>query len=67
MNVVFCRNVMIYFSEKLRQRVLGVLTEDLARGGFLCLGSSERLALPFTSLFHELSPAERIYRRRGES
>lgn len=67
MNVVFCRNVMIYFGEKLRQRVLATLTQDLGRGGFLCLGSSERLPSSCASLFIEFAAAERIYRRRGES
>jgi chemotaxis protein methyltransferase CheR len=67
MNVIFCRNVMIYFSDKLRQRVLAMLADALGRGGFLCLGSSERLPASFGSIFTEFSAAERIYRRRGES
>jgi chemotaxis protein methyltransferase CheR len=62
MNVVFCRNVLIYFGEELRGRVMGTIRESLCPGGFLCLGSSETLrgaqALPFS----DFVPTERIYR-----
>jgi chemotaxis protein methyltransferase CheR len=44
MQVVFCRNVLIYFAPALRDRAIGVLSKSVARGGFLCLGASERLA-----------------------
>ncbi|HEY3594120.1 MAG TPA: protein-glutamate O-methyltransferase CheR [Polyangiaceae bacterium] len=67
MQVVFCRNVMIYFSDKLRQRVLTVLGDGLRHGGFLCLGSSERLPTSSLGGFAEFAPAERIYRRRGDA
>lgn len=44
MQVVFCRNVLIYFTRPLQDRALSVLCQSLHRGGFLCLGASERLA-----------------------
>jgi chemotaxis protein methyltransferase CheR len=44
MQVVFCRNVLIYFTRPLQERALGTLCQSLPRGGFLCLGASERLA-----------------------
>ena len=43
MNVIFCRNVFIYFGRELRTRVLGMLAQSLCPGGFLCLGQSEWL------------------------
>lgn len=43
MHVIFCRNVLIYFGRELRTRVLAKLGQSLCPGGFLCLGSSERL------------------------
>ena len=67
MQVVFCRNVLIYFGESLRSRVLGVFADSLCRGGFLCLGGSERVPLGSADLFGEFAVAERIYRRRGAS
>jgi chemotaxis protein methyltransferase CheR len=43
MHLVFCRNVLIYFNRQLQNRVLGLFTESLVHGGFLCLGSREDL------------------------
>ena len=63
MHVVFCRNVMIYFGEELRARVLDKLRQALVHGGFLCLGSSERIAREGRQLeLMELDAQERIYR-----
>jgi chemotaxis protein methyltransferase CheR len=66
MNVVFCRNVLIYFGTALRERVIEKLTESVRPGGFLCLGSAERLREGNTMTdFTEFAPKERIYQRRG--
>ncbi len=42
-DVVFCRNVMIYFDQAARRRVLKTLYRRLVPGGFLFLGHSESL------------------------
>jgi len=42
-DVVFCRNVLIYFDVKSRRRVIDVLYERLVPGGYLLLGHSESL------------------------
>jgi chemotaxis protein methyltransferase CheR len=67
MQVVFCRNVLIYFGESLRSRVLGVFADSLCRGGFLCLGGSESLPPAQTDVFQDFAIPDRIYRRRGGS
>jgi chemotaxis protein methyltransferase CheR len=67
MHVIFCRNVLIYFSEPLRARVIGVFADSLCRGGFFCLGRSERLSPAHAALFSAFVAAERIYRRRENS
>jgi chemotaxis protein methyltransferase CheR len=64
MHVVFCRNVLIYFGPDLRARVLGKLKKTLCRGGFLCLGASERLSPAHRTGFAELAAHEHIYRER---
>jgi chemotaxis protein methyltransferase CheR len=43
MDVIFCRNVMIYFDTPARQRVLKLLYDKLVPGGYLLLGHSENL------------------------
>lgn len=42
-DVIFCRNVLIYFSPQVKQQVLVALTARLKRGGVLFLGGSESL------------------------
>ncbi|HEY8271571.1 MAG TPA: CheR family methyltransferase, partial [Pseudobdellovibrionaceae bacterium] len=40
-NIIFCRNVLIYFDEPTTKRVIDNLTGALATGGHLILGHSE--------------------------
>jgi chemotaxis protein methyltransferase CheR len=64
MNVIVCRNVLIYFGPELKGRVLDKFDESLCPRGFLCLGSSEQLAPSSSrSAFGEFVREERIYRR----
>ena len=61
-DVVFCRNVMIYFDKAVQQRVVSMLERHLAPGGFLFIAHSESL----NGLSHVLkwmSPA--VYQRRA--
>lgn len=44
--VIVCRNVMIYFDDVLRDAVLTLFTEALVDYGYLCLGDKEMLDLP---------------------
>ena len=62
MQVIFCRNVLIYFGEELRNRVTSVLVQGLCDGGFLCLGKSEHIPMRWKE-FEELAASERIYRK----
>lgn len=66
MHLITCRNVLIYFDRALQDRALKLFAESLVHGGFLGLGSKERLR--FTAVaddFLELAPVERLYRRRS--
>ena len=42
-DVVFCRNVLIYFDNVVRQRLLSAVESLLAPGGLLCIGHTETL------------------------
>jgi len=64
--LVSCRNVLIYFERELQERALAVIYDSLCRRGFLGLGLKETLR--FTrqaSAFTELVPDARIYQRIG--
>jgi chemotaxis protein methyltransferase CheR len=43
-DVIFCRNMLIYFDKPTQQAVLTRLCDHLRPGGFLFLGHSESLA-----------------------
>ena len=43
-DVIFCRNVLIYFDDASRRVAAENLYENLAPGGFICLGHSESMS-----------------------
>lgn len=43
MDIIFCRNVLIYFDDKAKQKVVSHLYNSLRPGGFLFIGSTESL------------------------
>jgi chemotaxis protein methyltransferase CheR len=66
MNVVICRNVLIYFDKVLQDRVLTLFADSLRHGGFLCLGSKETLNFSSVKkLFDPLEGRQRIYKKSG--
>jgi chemotaxis protein methyltransferase CheR len=67
MNVVCCRNVLIYFDKTLQDQVLVKFSESLRHGGFLCLGNGESLNFStVTPLFAAVDKTQRIYRKCGD-
>ncbi len=42
-DVIFCRNVMIYFDEGMKQHVLSMFHRHLSEGGYLFLGHAETM------------------------
>ena len=64
MNLILCRNVLIYFDKTLQNRVLSLFADSLRHGGFLCLGTGE--TLNFTEVkpqFEPLDARQKIYRK----
>jgi chemotaxis protein methyltransferase CheR len=43
-DVIFCRNMLIYFDDLSRRKAADILFDALAPGGFLCLGHSESMS-----------------------
>jgi chemotaxis protein methyltransferase CheR len=44
LDVIFCRNVLIYFDQATRQRLVAEVERLLAPGGLLCIGHTETLS-----------------------
>ena len=64
--LVSCRNVLIYFDRGLQDRVLGLFRESLCRKGFLGLGAKESLRFStYSYAFSDFSPADKIFQKEG--
>lgn len=59
-NVIFCRNVMIYFDRSTQQKLINRFWNFLEQGGYLFVGHSEGLSA-ISHKFHYVRPA--IYRK----
>lgn len=66
MNLISCRNVMIYFDRTLQDRAIGLFSDSLSRKGFLGIGSKESLRFsPHGEAFSEFVREEKIYQKRS--
>jgi len=63
LDVILCRNVLLYLDQRARVQVLRNLYEHLAPGGFLLLGHSESLKLLGTPLDLESLPHDLAFRK----
>ncbi len=65
MNMILCRNVLIYFSRELQNRVFMLFKESLSNGGFLCVGTKESIRFSdISDDFEDVSKKEKIYRKK---
>ena len=66
LDLVTCRNVMIYFNNDLQAKVLSILRYSLRDDGLLFLGRSETVNQQ-ESLFMSVDRRARLFRPRGQS
>jgi chemotaxis protein methyltransferase CheR len=63
-NVIFCRNVLIYFNRSLQNKVHALFYESLVTFGILALGSKESLRFSqYEPCYEKLHPREKLYRK----
>jgi chemotaxis protein methyltransferase CheR len=63
-NVILCRNVMIYFTQSLQDRVHRLMYDSLAMFGYLGLGRRETPQFsPFESRYRAVDSHVRLYRK----
>jgi chemotaxis protein methyltransferase CheR len=64
--LVSCRNVLIYFNRQLQDRALGLFQDALCRHGFLGIGSKESMRFSAHAAgFDDFVRDERIFQKRG--
>jgi two-component system CheB/CheR fusion protein len=64
LDLVSCRNLLIYLDPILQKRLLPLFHYTLNQGGFLILGTSETIG-EFTQLFSIIDEDHKIFQRRG--
>ena len=64
-DLVLCRNALIYFTAELQQRALQLFAYSLRDGGLLALGKAESPS-PLGQFFVPEQQQLRVYRRHGE-
>jgi two-component system, chemotaxis family, CheB/CheR fusion protein len=64
MDLVSCRNVMIYLGQSLQKRVIPIFHYALNPTGFLMLGSTEGLLGAGSELFEMTDKKQKIFRKR---
>lgn len=63
--LVSCRNVLIYFNRELQDRAIGLFREALCRKGFLGIGSKESLRFSVhADAFSEIDREERLFQKK---
>jgi len=64
--LISCRNVLIYFDRPLQDRAIGLFKDALSRKGFLGLGTKENIRFSqYSYAFADFARDERIYQRQG--
>ena len=64
-DVVSCRNVLIYLSQVLQKRVIPVFHYSLRPGGYLVIGNAEGLVGTGAELFEPVHKKHKIYRKKA--
>ncbi|SNQ58879.1 CheR family methyltransferase [Candidatus Methanoperedens nitratireducens] len=63
-DVIFCRNVTIYFEQALQEKLYLNFYNALNDGGYFVMGKTETLVGPAEELFHAVDVKERIYQKK---
>ena len=62
-DVIFCRNVLIYFSDSLKTEILQRMADVLVPGGYLFLSSTEALPVAVTQFEKVTISGTRLFKR----
>ena len=65
LDVIFCRNVRIYFNSRQAQEVLNNLSRALKPGGYLVLGKVEAMPFCLRNVFVNIKGCYKIFQKQG--
>jgi chemotaxis protein methyltransferase CheR len=64
-NLILCRNVLIYFEKSLQENVIGLFYDSLVPSGILCLGTKESIKFSrYEHLFDVVDEKQKIYKKK---
>ena len=63
MDIILCRNLLIYFEKDLQEKVFEKFCYSLNKGGFMILGKSEVVPPLFRDRFREIARKEKVYQK----
>lgn len=63
-DMLFCRNVFIYFSQELQSQVYEKFAKALVAGGYFVAGKTEMMLDAGADFFERVDMSERIYRKK---
>ena len=63
-DIIFCRNVFIYFTREQQERVLDIFSSSISRDGYMVLGRSKRRAASVAGCFEMVGGRDRSYRQK---
>ena len=64
MDIVFCRNVFIYFSRSLQEMLVMKFYKALQKGGYLVMGKVETILGEAKQIFEEIDHDAKIYQKK---
>jgi chemotaxis protein methyltransferase CheR len=62
-DLITCRNVLIYFTKEMQQKLFLQFLNQLNEGGYLIIGKTETMIGEFSKKFHPVDLRERIYQK----
>jgi len=62
-DIIFCRNVFIYFTKPLQEFIVDNFHRALKKDGYLIIGAAERLFSEASLIFKDIDPFNRVYQK----
>ncbi len=62
-DIIFCRNVMIYFNDELKMKVLKMFNKSLKQGGLLCIGYFDAMPRDYERYFEYEESSVKLFRK----